>query len=151
MTLNSFHFVVYLAVLYIILSTLQRFRKWGDHKIGRIQFILLLLFSYFFIYKSSWKFCIYVLAYTCFVYVVGLFVKKNKVVLATGIIASILMLGYFKYTNFFISEFGRIFRADAVTLNIILPLGISFYTFSGIAYLTDIYRGTYPAEKTSLM
>lgn len=91
-----------------------------------------------------------VLAYTCFVYVVGLFAKKNKVVLSLGTIASILMLGYFKYTNFFISEFGRLFGSDTVTLNIILPLGISFYTFSGLAYLIDIYRGTYPAEKNFL-
>lgn len=152
MTLNSFYFVVYFAILYIILFTLQRFRNRGgvDRKISCIQLILLLLFSYFFIYKSSWKFCVCVLAYTCFVYVSGLFAKKNKVVLATGIIASILMLGYFKYTNFFISEFGRVFGADTVTLNIILPLGISFYTFSGLAYLIDIYRGTYPAEKNFL-
>ena len=149
MTLNSFHFVVYFAAFVVVLSILQLVRRKYE-VVGKAQLILLLLFSYFFIYKSSWKFCVSVLAYTCFVYVVGLFAKKNKVVLATGIIASILMLGYFKYTNFFISEFGRIIGAGTVTLNIILPLGISFYTFSGLAYLIDIYRETYPAEKNFL-
>ena len=149
MTLNSFHFVVYFAAFVVVLALLQLVRR-KVAAVGKLQLILLLLFSYFFIYKSSWKFCVCVLAYTCFVYVVGLFAKKNKVVLSTGIIASILMLGYFKYTNFFISEFGRVFGADTVTLNIILPLGISFYTFSGLAYLIDIYRGTYPAEKNFL-
>lgn len=149
MTLNSFYFVVYFAAFVVVLALLQLIRRKYE-VVGKVQLILLLLFSYFFIYKSSWKFCICVLAYTCFVYVVGLFVKKNKVVLSLGIIASILMLGYFKYTNFFISEFGRVFGADTVTLNIILPLGISFYTFSGIAYLIDIYRETYPAEKNFL-
>lgn len=151
MSLNSFYFVVYFSGLYIILYALQRFRKRGgvDCKIGCIQLIILLLFSYFLIYKSSWKFCVCVLAYTCFVYVVGRFVNKNKVALSAGIIVSILMLGYFKYTNFFISEFGRIFGADTVILNIILPLGISFYTFSGLAYLIDIYRETFQLRKTS--
>lgn len=149
MTLNSFRFIVYFAAFVVVLSILQLIRRKYE-AVGKLQLILLLLFSYFFIYKSSWKFCICVLAYTCFVYVVGLFVKKNKAVLSLGIIASILMLGYFKYTNFFISEFGRIFGADTVTLNIILPLGISFYTFSGLAYLIDIYRGTYPAERNFL-
>lgn len=149
MTLNSFHFVVYFAAFVVILSILQLVRR-KHEAVGKVQLILLLLFSYFFIYKSSWKFCVCVLAYTCFVYVVGRFVNKNKVALSAGIIVSILMLGYFKYTNFFISEFGRVFGADTVTLNIILPLGISFYTFSGLAYLIDIYRGTYPAEKNFL-
>lgn len=149
MTLNSFHFVVYFAAFAVVLALLQLVRRKYE-VVGTAQLILLLLFSYFLIYKSSWKFCVCVLAYTCFVYVVGRFVNKNKVALSAGIIASILMLGYFKYTNFFISELGRLFGADTVTLNIILPLGISFYTFSGLAYLIDIYRGTYPAEKNFL-
>lgn len=149
MTLNSFYFVVYFAAFVVVLALLQLIRRKYE-VVGKLQLILLLLFSYFFIYKSSWKFCVCVLSYTCFVYMIGLFVKKNKVVLSLGIIASILMLGYFKYTNFFISEFGRVFGADTVILNIILPLGISFYTFSGLAYLIDIYRGTYPAEKNFL-
>lgn len=85
-----------------------------------------------------------------FVYVVGLFANKRKVILATGIVVSIIMLGYFKYANFFISEFGQILGTDEVVLNIILPVGISFYTFSGIAYMIDIYRGNYPAEKSFL-
>lgn len=149
MTLNSFHFVIYFAAFVVVLALIQLVRRKYE-AVGKVQLILLLLFSYFFIYKSSWKFCVCVLAYTCFIYGVGLFAKKNKVVLTIGIVASILMLGYFKYTNFFISEFRRIIGADTVILNIILPLGISFYTFSGLAYLIDIYRETYPAEKNFL-
>ena len=86
MTLNSFHFVVYFAAFIVVLALLQLVRRKYE-VVGKAQLILLLLFSYFFIYKSSWKFCVCVLAYTCFVYVVGLFAKKNKVVLSTGIIA----------------------------------------------------------------
>lgn len=149
MVLNSFHFVVYFAVFFVIMVLLQLVRKKYE-KIGKLQLFLLILFSYFFIYKSSWKFCMCIFVYTCFVYVIGLFVKKNKAVLTIGIMVSILMLGYFKYTNFFISEFGILFGADTVTLNIIMPLGISFYIFSGLAYTIDVYRGGYSAEKNFL-
>lgn len=152
MALNSFSFILYFTALFMLLCLLQFVRKKEklSSTMGYLQLMLLLLFSYFFIYKSSWKFCICVLAYTCFVYVVGLFANKRKVILATGIVVSIIMLGYFKYANFFISEFGQILGTDEVVLNIILPVGISFYTFSGIAYMIDIYRGNYPAEKSFL-
>ena len=77
MTLNSFRFVVYFAAFIVVLALLQLVRRKYE-VVGKAQLILLLLFSYFFIYKSSWKFCVSVLAYTCFVYVVGLFAKKNN-------------------------------------------------------------------------
>lgn len=152
MALNSFHFIIYFGALFIILLVLQLFRKNDkmNEALGKAQLILLLLFSYFFIYKSNWKFCICVLAYTCFVYLIGLKVKNNKAFLVIGVVASVIMLGYFKYTNFFITEFAKVFGKDAVVLNIILPLGISFYTFSGIAYIIDVYRGEYEARKNPL-
>jgi alginate O-acetyltransferase complex protein AlgI len=77
-------------------------------------------------------------------------INKNKILLWIGVAASIVMLGYFKYTNFFIAEFASIFGQDTVVLNIILPLGISFYTFSGIAYIIDVYRGEYEARSNPL-
>ena len=77
----------------------------------------------------------------------GRICRDNKPALVIGIVVSVLMLGYFKYANFFITEFGNIVGKDMVLLDIILPLGISFYTFSGISYLIDIYRGEYEAVK----
>ena len=149
MALNSFTFIIYFTLLLILMFICQLFRK-NDmlkHTFGQIQIYILLLFSYFFIYKSSWRFCICVLLYTCFVYLVGLRLKQNRWLLMAGVVVSVLMLGYFKYTNFFITEFGRLFGIDTVVLRIILPLGISFYTFSGIAYMVDVYRGDYEARK----
>lgn len=59
----------------------------------------------------------------------------------------ILILAYFKYTNFFIESFNKAFGRDIGTLKIILPIGISFFTFSALSYLIDIYRGTCDAER----
>lgn len=147
MQLNSFSFIIYFIALFIIMAGLElvgKKAKWAR----KVQLITLLLFSYIFI--SSWKFCICVLGYTIFVYFVGLKLKRNKLLLIFGIAMSITMLGYFKYTNFFLEEFNYIFGNDFVALNIILPIGISFYTFSGLAYIIDVYRGDYDAEKNIL-
>ena len=134
-----------LFVLQIIRTNSKK--KKINSEIGRFQLLLLLFFSYFFILKSSWQFCVCIFAYTLFVYIIGLYVHNRKSILVVGIIVSVIMLGYFKYTNFFIAEFGNVFGTDIVTLNIILPLGISFYTFSGISYMIDIYRSEHLAQK----
>ena len=67
-----------------------------------------------------------------------------------GGIALLGFLAYFKYTNFFINSFRQLIGKDTVALKIILPLGISFYIFSALAYLIDVYRGDYKAEKNIL-
>ena len=62
------------------------------------------------------------------------------------------LLFYFKYLNFFLDSFIKVFshigiHADPYTLNIILPIGISFYTFHGVSYVLDIYYGRIRAHK----
>lgn len=153
MSLNSFYFIAYFVIILMTLCLLQLFRistKEKNTAICRVQLFVVLLFSYFFVYKSSWKFCVCVFLYTIFVYWLGLKVKNSKKLLVLGILFSVLMLGYFKYTNFFIAQFQKLFGLDTVVLNIILPLGISFYTFTGISYLIDVYRGEYEAKKDLL-
>lgn len=63
-----------------------------------------------------------------------------------GVTACLLLLGFCKYCNFFISSFARAFGLNARTLNILLPLGISFYLFQAMSYLLDVKKGTIPAE-----
>src|ERR1035437_8672723 len=58
-----------------------------------------------------------------------------------GVAANLLLLGYFKYANFFVSNFDALFGSDWTLGKIILPLGISFFTFTQIAYLADVGRG----------
>lgn len=68
--------------------------------------------------------------------------KENifrRALLIVGIISNVLLLGYFKYTDFFISNINVIFGTNWSLLHILLPLGISFFTFTQIAYLIDVY------------
>ncbi|OGP23889.1 MAG: acetyltransferase [Deltaproteobacteria bacterium GWB2_55_19] len=65
---------------------------------------------------------------------------KKKSLLAFGLSANIATLGYFKYADFFIVNVNSIFSAELGLLNVILPLGISFFTFTQIAYLVDSYK-----------
>jgi alginate O-acetyltransferase complex protein AlgI len=66
--------------------------------------------------------------------------KSKKLIFIVAIAANILFLGFFKYCNFFLDNVNTIFSTQIRTLHILLPLGISFYTFMQIAWLTDIYR-----------
>lgn len=66
---------------------------------------------------------------------------SRKAILTTGIVFNISLLGYFKYTDFFIDNFNGVFGADVPLQHIVLPLAISFFTFQQIAYLVDSYRG----------
>ena len=66
---------------------------------------------------------------------------SKKSILTFGIVANLALLGYFKYADFFITNFNILSGADANLLNLVLPLAISFFTFQQIAYLVDSYRG----------
>ena len=76
-------------------------------------------------------------------FIFGLFLRKkpNKGVLGLAIALNLGALGYFKYTNFLIANIAPFMPSSLAPLNIILPIGISFFTFQQIAYLVDIYSG----------
>ena len=151
MNLNSFRFIIYFAALFVVMVMLQLLRK-KSKAIGTAQLILLLAFSYFFILKSDWRFCICIAAVTLLTYALGLLIEKthSKKFLTGGGIALLGILAYFKYTNFFVNSLQQLIGRDTVALKIILPLGISFYIFSALAYLIDVYRKDYKAERNIL-
>ncbi len=66
--------------------------------------------------------------------------KSKKIVFLAAITGNILLLGFFKYTNFFLTNVNSFFSVQINLLNLIVPIGISFYTFMQIAWITDIYR-----------
>jgi D-alanyl-lipoteichoic acid acyltransferase DltB (MBOAT superfamily) len=81
--------------------------------------------------------------------------SKRKQLLACSVMINLTVLGFFKYFNFFAASFANIIelfgiKADFVTLNIILPIGISFYTFQTLSYTIDVYRHRI-APTTSLL
>lgn len=102
---------------------------------------ILLAASFGMIAWADWRFAA-VLAALC---VVTWYCAAKKHT-AAGIAAALAALGFFKYTNFFGESFAKLFGADYTALNIILPLGISFYTFSAISYLADVQRGKQDAR-----
>ena len=77
MSLNSFIFIIYFAVLLAPLAILQLLRK-KKEAVSRIQVCILLLFSYFFIFKSDWRFCLCVIGVTAISYFVALMIDGNK-------------------------------------------------------------------------
>ena len=73
--------------------------------------------------------------------------KKAKIALISAIVINLLMLGFFKYTDFFISTANTLFSTEIPLLNIRLPIGISFFTFQTMSYSIDVYRGDARAQK----
>ncbi len=110
---------------------------------------VLLIFSLLFYYMGEKEYVILLLLSCLINYILGILIsKKNKkLYLIIGLIINIGFLFYFKYTNFFLNTFFNIFNFKAPILAIILPLGISFFTFQNISYLIDVYRKDALAEK----
>ena len=73
--------------------------------------------------------------------------KRSKVFLTASVLASLLLLGYCKYADFFIDNFNALTGLSLPLLKIALPIGISFYTFQILSYTVDVYRGHVPAQR----
>ena len=73
--------------------------------------------------------------------------KTKKLVLVLCMLVNVGLLGYFKYFDFAIASINSIFQQSFGLRNIILPIGISFFTFQGISYVIDVYRDTVPVQK----
>ncbi|MBI3519312.1 MAG: MBOAT family protein [Bacteroidetes bacterium] len=118
---------------------------------------ILLLFSFVFYAWGGFEMLSIVLTSIMCNYLTGLLLQKSttenksKWVLGSGIFVNLLFLGYYKYANFFIDNYNVIlkhYEVQPVLMDkIILPLGISFYTFHGISYIVDVYRKDVSAQK----
>lgn len=104
-------------------------------------------FSLYFYYKSSGLFFLMLMATSLIDWIIShliQFSRKRGVKLAwmwTSIIISLSILGYFKYANFFLWNWNQMVEGNFQPLDIILPVGISFYTFQSISYVVDVYKG----------
>ena len=135
MPLTSFVFMGFAAVVFCSLLLVQKFicsKELRQH-IGKW---ILLVSSYFFLAYADVRFLLLLMLLTASSYMA---VKKKKY--GIGITIALAMLFFFKYFNFFAESFSRLFGKDFVLLNIILPLGISFYTFSAVSYIMDAKNG----------
>ena len=144
MLFNSLDFAVFLPIVFVLywITPSQKIQE---------QNLILVLASYVFYGWWDWRFLFLIFLSTVIDYTVGLRLQtttqavKRKQLLWFSIICNLSILGFFKYFNFFqenfiaaFSLFGRELQGN--TLHIILPVGISFYTFQTISYTIDIYR-----------
>ena len=146
MVFNSFKFwgffLVFLVLYYLVC---------GKNK--KAQNIILLIASYVFYGIAEWKMLPLLVGVTVAFYFLGIGIGKNiekkpkisSLLTICALVISIGLLLYFKYFNFFISEFARLFnvlgfQVNYNTFNIIMPLGISFFTFRIISYIVEVHR-----------
>ncbi len=117
---------------------------------------ILSLFSLYFFYKASGSFVLLVIISAVIDFFLSnlIFRQKNliakRLLLSLSILVNLGLLFYFKYTNFFIEICNNSLNAGFNPLNIILPVGISFYTFENLSYTVDVYHGKINPEKKFL-
>jgi len=149
MSANSIEFLLFFIVVFFVYFFLLK------EKIKR-QNAFLLLASYFFYGYADLKMLPLLIGATLVYYYLGIGIsnynlkvskKRSSTLTVLGIAFGIVLLLYFKYLNFFVTSFSEMFESmgfhtDPHTLNIILPLGISFFTFRLIGYVIEVSRGT---------
>ena len=145
MLFNSIEFLFFLPVVFVLYWFVFS-------KNLNTQNSVILLSSYFFYGWWDYRFLSLILLSTIVDYLVGLNIskqgskKKQKLLLLCSVLFNLSVLGFFKYYNFFVDSWVDLFSSlgyqikSVWTLNIILPVGISFYTFQTMSYTIDIYR-----------
>lgn len=140
MQFTEISFAIFFSVVFIIYWLVLR-------RYVIMQNILLLASSYLFYGWWDWRFLGLIIATTVstFVTAMGARSKYGFLLTVTNIVLNIGILAIFKYLNFFSENLQRLFNLlgwnlDWFTIDVLLPVGISFYTFQAIAYSVDVYR-----------
>ena len=144
MLFNSLDFAIFLPIVFILYWFVAQ-------KHLKLQNALIVVASYVFYGWWDWRFLSLILFSTLVDYTIGQKLRtenqqsKRKILLWTSIAVNLGFLGFFKYYNFFLDNFVDAFsllgmQINANSLNIILPVGISFYTFQTLSYTIDVYR-----------
>lgn len=151
MVFNSYSFLAFFVLFFFLYwFGFQRNLKW--------QNALLLAANYFFYAWADWRFVFFLFGVSALNFFLGIYIEKTpsennrKWLLSLGLIQGIGGLAFFKYYNFFAVSVQEAFSAVNVsltlqTLEIIIPIGISFFTFRTVSYLLDIEKGKLEATK----
>lgn len=149
MLFNSYEFLAFLPIVFLLYWFVFRGQQW--------QNLLIVVASYLFYGWWNWRFLFLIALTSLFSYGSGLLLehyegqrRKQKWVSAANIVLNLGILGIFKYYNFFVENLDALFgvfgwHLDWVTMNIVLPVGISFYTFQALSYTIDVYQKKLPA------
>jgi alginate O-acetyltransferase complex protein AlgI len=145
MLFNSFEFAIFFIAVF--------FLYWFVfNKQFRVQNFFLLIVSYIFYGWWDWRFLGLLILSSCLDYFVAIQIHKSAILsrkkffLFLAIAVNLTILGFFKYFNFFVDSFAVLldtfgFQPNYYTLKVILPVGVSFYTFQSMSYYIDVYRG----------
>lgn len=149
MLFNSIQFAVFLPIVFLLYwFVFDRFISKSKHQL-RLQNIFIVVSSYVFYGWWDWRFLL-LIAFTSFCsWGSGLLIgkaqtkKRAKTWMWLNIILNLGILALFKYYDFFVVEFAQLFHlsTEGLLIKVILPVGISFYTFQALSYSIDIYRG----------
>lgn len=159
MLFNSYQFLIFFPIVILMYWIIPL----------RFRYIWLLAASYYFYMCWNAKYALLLLTSTVITYLSGIFISaiKNsdkdekrkitymKLCVAFSFIINLGILAWFKYFDFFVENIQKLFNHIGITLStpsfdIILPVGISFYTFQALSYTMDVYRGEIYAEKNFL-
>lgn len=146
MIFNSFEFLLFLPLVWCL--------YWLLNRNLRLQNLLVVVASYVFYGWWDWRFLVLIAFTSGWSYVVGVLElnrwdrKPSRLLLTMSLLVNLGILGYFKYFNFFLESFVAFAEAclpealvpHMTSLRIILPVGISFYTFQALSYTIDVYR-----------
>src|SRR4030042_1733183 len=141
MSFNTYPFAIFIVIVYLLYLALNH--KWQNR--------MLLVASYVFYGSWDWRFLSLIFVSTLLSYFCGIKVfestekRRKKIFLGLAVFGNLSILGFFKYFDFFIENFQVLFHHLGIPwqprlLHIILPVGISFYTFQSISYSIDVYR-----------
>ena len=144
MLFNSIEYAVFLPIVFLLYWFVF-------NKNLKVQNLFIVIASYVFYGWWDWRFLFLIAFTSACSFTAGLLIekyreqpKKAKTVSIINIVINLLILGVFKYYDFFVTSFADAFlggKTDGLLLKVILPVGISFYTFQALSYSIDVYRG----------
>ncbi len=143
MLFNSFDFAFFLPIVFLI--------YWSLHRNIKFQNLIIVIASYIFYGWWDWRFLSLIFVSSLIDFLIGLKLyktqlpTKRKLLVFTSVFVNIGFLAFFKYFNFFLDSIDTVFSflgkpLNSTSLNIVLPVGISFYTFQTLSYTLDIYK-----------
>ena len=149
MLFNSIQFAIFLPIAFVLYwFVFDRFITESKHQL-RLQNAFVVVASYVFYGWWDWRFLLLIAFTSICSWSSGMLIgrartrKEAKIWMTLNIVLNLGILAMFKYYDFFVTEFAQLFHisTDGLLLKVILPVGISFYTFQALSYSIDVYRG----------
>ena len=148
MLFNSFEFALFLPIVFLLYWFVFDYAMRGCKRQMLWQNLLIVVASYIFYGWWDWRFLILIAITTVLSFLSGIGIEKaptqrgKKAVMIANVVVNLGILGVYKYYDFFATQFAELFgiESDFLLLHLILPVGISFYTFQALSYSIDVYR-----------